>query len=378
MNIANRQSEDTSDLLLQLQSEGLRIESEGESALYRKGGAGPSDHKAVNIAGSTIMVPVYNFHSQSSTFWANKPNGLGVSTLYRKSIKIGSLTFPRQPNFYSKETSDGIPLWKIATLHSKDVLATTVLQNCVRYNDKATSCQFCAIGASLKANMTVAYKKPNHLAEVAKAAVELDGVTQFVMTTGTPNTEDRGAAILLESVLAVREVVDIPIQVQCEPPNDFRWFQKLKDSGADGIGMHIEAATQSTRSKIMPGKAKVDLAYYDEAFKAAVYVFGRAQVSTYILAGLGDTPSQIINKSLNLIKLGVYPFVVPFVPIAGTPLEHLPSPSSSFMKPILSIIGEKLHEAGMTSDVVKAGCAKCGACSTLKSFEIKKKTFANQ
>ncbi len=48
------------------------------------------------------------------------------------------------------------------------------------------------------------------------------------------------------------------------------------------------------------------------------------------------------------------------------------------MKPILSIIGEKLHEAGMTSDVVKAGCAKCGACSTLKSFEIKKKTFAIQ
>jgi ABC-type nickel/cobalt efflux system permease component RcnA len=28
-----------------------------------------------------------------------------------------------------------------------------------------------------------------------------------------------------------------------------------------------------------------------------------------------------------------------------------------------------LTEAGMTSDTVKAGCAKCGACSSLSSFE---------
>jgi biotin synthase-related radical SAM superfamily protein len=45
------------------------------------------------------------------------------------------------------------------------------------------------------------------LAEVAKAAVELDGVTQMVLTTGTPNTPDRGAAILYDSVVAIKAKV---------------------------------------------------------------------------------------------------------------------------------------------------------------------------
>lgn len=368
MNTMVRSSINT-DTLLQLQSQGIRMNSEGNSAQGRRGGAGPSDHKAIHLAGQTIMVPTYNHESRDSPFWATEPNELGVSILYNHKEKLGSITFPHQPNFYKQTTSDGIPLWKIATLHSKDVLATTVLQRCIRYDNKNTSCQFCAIGESLKANKTIAYKKPFQLAEVAKAAVELDDVSQFVMTTGTPNTKDRGASVLLESVIAVKEAVNIPIQVQCEPPNDFSWFQKLKDAGADSLGMHIEGATQRIREKIMPGKARVTLDYYDEAFKASVSVFGKAQVSTYILAGLGDTQEEIIDKSENLIKLGVYPFVVPFVPIVGTPLENRPSPNAVFMEPIMSAVGEMLYHAGMTSETVKAGCAKCGACSTLKSFE---------
>lgn len=355
--------------LLRLQSQGIRIEGEGDSAQGRKGGAGPSDHKAIHLAGQTIMVPTYNHQSKASPFWSTKPNELGVSTLYHQGVKLGAIAFPKQPRFYSKSTSDGIPFWKVATLHSKDVLATTVLQNCIRYNNKETSCQFCAIGESLKAGKTIAYKRPSHLAEVAKAAVELDGVSQFVMTTGTPNTKDRGASLLLESVLAVKKAVDIPIQVQCEPPNDFTWFHRLKQAGADSLGMHIEGATDRTRKKIMPGKANVSLEYYDQAFVEAVEVFGRAQVSTYILAGLGDTQEEIIDKSRALIDLGVYPFVVPFVPIVGTPLENQAAPSLSFMQPIVSAVGEMLSDAGMTSETVKAGCAKCGACSTIKAFE---------
>jgi len=361
-----------SELLLKLQVEGIRHFDESSGASGRKGGAGPSDHKAITLFGETIMVPVYNHASKESAFWMTKANELGVSQLYQEENRIAPITFPNQPNFYSYYTSDGVPMWKIAQLHSKNVLATTVLQNCIRYYDSSTSCQFCAIGESLKANKTIAYKKPHHLAEVAAYAVENDNIEQFIMTTGTPNTDDRGAKILFESVEAVKKVVDIPIQVQCEPPSDFAWFQKLKDAGADTIGMHIEAATQKIREKIMPEKASVDLNYYYQAFKAAVEVFGKAQVSTYILAGLGDSQQEIIDESIKLIKMGVYPFVVPFVPIVGTPLQNHPSPSQSFMKPIMERVGEALFAYGMTSDTMKAGCGKCGACSVLKSFEKSK------
>lgn len=371
MIVSAKKTQSIDQAMTELQSLGMRLENFHVGASARQGGAGPSDHKAVRFEGQTIMVPVYNFMSDKSPYLASEPNELGVSMLYKEGEKIGPITFPKQPNFYSKNTSDGVPFWKVAQLHSHNVLATTVLQNCIRYNDKETSCQFCAIGESLKADKTIAYKKPFQLAEVAKAAVELDQVEQLVMTTGTPASSDRGAKILFESVKAIKDQVDLPIQVQCEPPDDFIWFQKLKDAGTDSIGMHLEAVTEEVRHKIMPGKAEVPVDYYLEAFQEAVKVFGKGQVSTYILAGLGDTPEAIITMSEQLIDIGVYPFVVPFVPIGGTPLQNRPSPSGEFMQPILKRVGEMLYNADLLSEQAKAGCAKCGACSTLKMYEKK-------
>ncbi len=99
------------------------------------------------------------------------------------------------------------PIPRSQPLHGRDVLATTVLQTCIRYQSRTKTCQFCAIGQSLAAGRTVERKTPSQLAEVAKAAVELDGVKHMVMTTGTPPGNDRGAAILAESAQAVKAVV---------------------------------------------------------------------------------------------------------------------------------------------------------------------------
>ncbi|MDZ4328103.1 MAG: MSMEG_0568 family radical SAM protein, partial [Pseudomonas sp.] len=204
---------------------------------------------------------------------------------------------------------------------------------------------------------------------VAKAAVELDGVKHMVMTTGTPQTPDRGAAILCESAAAVTAAVDLPIQAQCEPPDDDVWFERLKDSGVVSLGMHLEAVTDEVRRRIMPGKAEVPLQRYFSAFEAAVKVFGHGQVSTYILAGLGDSEEAIANMCERLARMGVYPFVVPFVPIDGTPLAHHPKPDSAFMQRLYPRIGASLRRHGLHSDNINAGCAKCGACSALKHYE---------
>lgn len=74
--------------------------------------------------------------------------------------------------------------------------------------------------------------------------------------------------------------------------------------------------------------------------------------------------------SRELIDLGVYPFVVPFVPISGTPLESHPAPSPDFMRAVLAPLGAMLRDAGMRSADIKAGCGKCGACSSLSTYEV--------
>ncbi|MEM9906545.1 MAG: MSMEG_0568 family radical SAM protein [Cyanobacteria bacterium P01_D01_bin.44] len=356
-------------VITELQTQGLNLVVDTVGASGRKGGAGPSDHKAVTVGETTVMVPVYTDGAARSPYGVGRDRNTGKSTLTHQGKVIASIDFPRQPQFYGLQTAEGVPYWKIALLHSHNVLATTVLQTCIRYENRKTACQFCAIGQSLAAERTIAQKTPAQLAEVAEAAVRLDGVEHMIMTTGTPNTTDRGAAYLTDCAQAIRARVNLPIQAQCEPPNDFRWFERLRTAGVDSLGMHLEAADPAVRARIMPGKAKVPLSYYFEAFAAAVKVFGRGQVSTYLLAGLGDSKETLLEVSDRLIEVGVYPFVVPFVPIVGTPLAQQAPPSSEFMYDLYQVIGQRLKQANLLSADMKAGCAKCGACSALSSFE---------
>ena len=356
-------------LMTELQSFGLRLVDPSAGAASRRGGAGPSDHKAVTVDGHTIMVPVHTSSAWASPFVAEAPGADGRSALKRGAIPIARIEFPKQPRFYALQTLDGVPYSHIATLHGADVLATTVLQTCIRYESRRKACKFCAIGQSLAAGRTVAHKTPQQLAEVARMAVLLDGVKHMVMTTGTPNATDRGAAVLCESAFAIKAAVDIPIQGQCEPPDDDQWFHRMKAAGIDTLGMHLEVVTPEVRERIMPGKASVPVSRYMSAFEAAVGVFGRGQVSTYILAGLGDTREAILDTCDQLLARGVYPFVVPFVPISGTPLEDHPAPTPEFMKSLLAPLGERVVAAGLRSADIKAGCGKCGACSSLSIYE---------
>jgi radical SAM protein (TIGR04043 family) len=353
-------------VLTELQALGARWLAADGPGLSRIGGAGPSDHKAIVFAGHTVMVPIHTSAAERSPYTL-RTVATGAAVLERDGSPLGEVSFPSTPRFYAGVTQDGVPYWKIAQLHGTDVLATTVLQQCIRYVDPERTCRFCAIGQSLAAGRTVARKSPRQLAEVAEAAARLDGVTHMVMTTGTPGTPDRGARALAECAAAVVARVDLPIQAQCEPPEDDGWFRRMKECGVASLGMHLEAVTEPVRRAIMPGKAEVPIARYLEAFEGAVRVFGRGQVSTYILGGLGDGRDDILAMCRRLVEIGVYPFVVPFVPIRGTPLEAHPPPDPTFMHELLSGVAAIVRGGGLSRESMRAGCGRCGACSTLQA-----------
>jgi biotin synthase-related radical SAM superfamily protein len=85
---------------------------------------------------------------------------------------------------------------------------------------------------------------------------------------------------------------------------------------------------------------------------------------------LGDTVEAILAACEKLVAIGVYPFVVPFVPVSGTPLANAPAPTPEFMRSILPEIGRMVSAASIRSADIKAGCGKCGACSALASYEV--------
>lgn len=324
----------------------------------RCAGAGPSDDGHVLLDGRGAALPL----DPSSPF------ELVDGRLLHDGIDTGlEATAIARPRFYDLTTADGTPYEQIARLHSDRVLASTVIQTCVRF-DADQRCRFCAIEDSLTAGATIRVKTPAQLAEVAEAAVRLDGIEQVVLTTGTTATTDRGARYLARCVAAiVAAVPGLPVQVQCEPPDDPAALAALAAAGATSIGIHVESLDDDVRRRWMPGKATVPLAAYWRAWGEAVRWFGRNRVSTYLLVGLGEDPDELVAGAQELIERGVYPFVVPFRPLAGTLAAHEPAPSPELARSVSERVARALVAAGMRGADQGAGCAACGACSALGS-----------
>lgn len=334
----------------------------GAPPVRRAAGAGPSDDGHWRMDGRAATFPV----DPASPFAVGEDGALLRDGVVLEEALLAPVARPR---FYDLVTEEGVPYERIARLHGTDVLATTVVQTCVRYASEATRCRFCTIEESLKAGATTAVKRPAEIAEVAAAAVRLDAVRQLVMTTGTGNGADRGAKHLSRCVAAVREAVpDLPVQVQIEPPADLRWIDRLRAAGADAIGIHVESLDPAVRRRWTPGKAEVPMARYGQAWRRAVSVFGRNRVSTYLLVGLGEDPDALVEGATRLIAMGVYPFVVPFRPMAGA-LAHadgVPAPDPGVVADVTRRVASALRRAGMRGADQVAGCAACGACSALQ------------
>jgi radical SAM protein (TIGR04043 family) len=143
----------------------------------------------------------------------------------------------------------------------------------------------------------------------------------------------------------------------------------MHSSGIVSLGMHLEAVSEPVRERVMPGKAEIPVSRYLRAFERAVSVFGRGQVTTYILAGLGDSSEDILSMCRLLVGIGVYPFVVPFVPIRGTPLEAHAPPAPAALNDLLVRVAALVREGGLSREAIAAGCGRCGACSTLSVHE---------
>jgi radical SAM protein (TIGR04043 family) len=331
-----------------------------DAPVRRDQGAGPSDDGHVVVDGANATLPLN----------PESPYEVREGRVFDGPLDLGLSVEPvLRPKFYDLTTADGVPYQKIALLHGRDVLATTVVQTCVRY-DEAERCRFCTIEESLRSGATIAAKTPAQLAEVAEAAVRLDGVRQMVMTTGTTGGPDRGARNLVRCVQAVRKAVPhLPIQAQIEPPRDLGVIASLHSAGASSIGIHVESLDDEVRRKWMPGKGSVPMVEYERAWAEAVRVFGRNQVSTYLLIGLGDDPDELVAGAARLIEMGVYPFAVPFRPMRGTLARRdgaLP-PSAALVRDVTVRIAALLREAGMFGADQKAGCAACGACGVLQA-----------
>jgi radical SAM protein (TIGR04043 family) len=354
---------DVAALITDLQSRGLRVES--RPVERRSGGAGPSDSGLLWIEGVAVTVPTGTSWAEASPYVLREEDqGYGI---YRDDERLAAATTGQRPRYYDLETADGVPYWKIALLHL-DSLASTVLQTCAYWGND-DQCAFCGIGLSLAAGRTVAKKRPQDLAEVAVAARDLDGAVDATLTTGSTSAPDKGALYVGRCGEAVKEASGLPVEVQFEPPDDLDVIDRVADMGIDSVGIHVESFDPVVLARIAPAKARTGIDGYFAAWERAVARFGEGQVSTYVILGMGEDPDVTVEGCRRAIDIGVYPFVVPLRPIAGSLLENSLPPSAGYMETVYRRVLPYLQARGIGAAGATAGCARCQACSALGALE---------
>ncbi len=367
--VADRLVIDDRRLLVELQSLGVRVEDErtgpdGPEIDPIRGGAGPSDAGFLWVRGLPLTVPMHSGYVAHSPYLLRLTDSGGE--LWCGDEHVGPATVPPRPRYYDLETADGVPSWKIALLHL-DSVASTVVQRCI-YWGTDEQCHFCGIELT-RGQQTVPVKTPEQLAEVCKAAKDLDGAVDVTLTTGSVNRSDRGALYISRCASAIKEAADLPIQVQFEPPSDLSVLEEVRAAGVDAVGMHLETFDPEVLARVAPGKAALGMEGYFRAWAHAVEVFGRGAVTTYVILGMGERRELIEAGCRRAIEMGVYPFVVPLRPVPGAIMQDAPAPDPDYVADIYGSVSAMLEEYGMDHLDAKAGCARCQACSGLSAWE---------
>jgi radical SAM protein (TIGR04043 family) len=329
----------------------------------RRGGAGPAGGRYILAANDLcVNAPMQGSFVDVSPLELAERDGEWVITKEDKTYTKAQ--FVPRPRFYDKSTLNGTPVWKIALLHGRDCLASTVYQRCIHWA-RGNACKFCGIELSLKYGSTIEVKTRSHLRDAAQAALEDGVIRHATLTVGTTETPDKGALLLAEAVRGIRDVSEIPIHTQLEPV-ERKYLEVLRDSGANTVGIHAESFDPRILAKVCPAKPKVEA--FLGAWRTAVDLFGEKQVNSYIIAGLGESDESIAYGAKTLSEMGVIPYLVPLRPILGTQMESLAPPSPTRMARLYKQTVTVMRDQGVDPAKNMAGCVRCGACSALGEF----------
>jgi radical SAM protein (TIGR04043 family) len=201
------------------------------------------------------------------------------------------------------------------------------------------------------------------------AARDLDGAVDITLTTGTTHGHDKGAMYVARCAHTMKQASGLPVEVQFEPPDDLDVLDAVHEMGADSVGMHVESFDPDVLARVAPAKARTGIDGYFRAWEHAVDLFGRGQVSTYVILGMGEDLELTVAGCHRAIDIGVYPFVVPLRPVPGTPLGDALPPGPEDMESVYRRVVPYLVARGLGSWNVRAGCARCQACSAMTAME---------
>ncbi|MHA1338416.1 MAG: radical SAM protein [Promethearchaeota archaeon] len=340
----------------------------------RKGGAGPSGGRYFLFETNSIAnIPILPQNSPNTHLTLNdlvKENPLKKGFFYvsifneftnEKFDKIQLIPISEEYNL--KQNLDGTINKQIALIHGINTLASTIYQKC-SYWQQGKKCKFCGIEYSLKNKNTIEKKTAEQLIKAIDHAKKLNLCQHITLTSGSTSEPDKGALYYIDVVKKIKtKFPNLPIHVQIEPIEDFSLINKLKEAGVDTLGVHIEILDDKIRKIYCPGKFQTPKSFYYKFWKKSVEIFGKEQVTSFILVGFGENINQLTAELNQIIKIGVIPIIVPVRKITGTNIQN--QINLNDLISIYNCVAKSMLKYNINPFNIKAGCGRCGGCSSI-------------
>ncbi len=128
----------------------------------------------------------------------------------------------------------------------------------------------------------------------------------------------------------IRHKLDTPISVLISPTVTAESdLSKFKESGADKIGVAIDATTQELFAKYRGKRVKGPHKWenYWDTYKKAVRIYGDRNVGIHLIVGLGETEKEMVDAIQKAYDLGGETHLFSFYPEAGSQMEKYHPPS---------------------------------------------------
>ncbi len=280
--------------------------------------------------------------------------------LLRDGQVVASACHIDDPSWFHLQLPDGTRYGEVLSVHLTNILAVALRDQCL-FKVTSEGCQFCG----MEAGRNPVKKDPSRIAQVIKG-LESQGYkfTELNINSGTLEGPDRGAEVYMEVIREVRTVSSIPISAQICPPANLSYLRHLFEAGLQTISFNIEIFDDEVRRKICPGKSRISMPEYLQTLEEAVNVFGRNQVSSWLIAGLEPKESTIAGAEA-IARTGAIPFVTVFRPILGTTMEDLSPPPVEDLLLIFEALDKIVARHQLNPFASTCGCVNCNCCSAL-------------
>jgi radical SAM protein (TIGR04043 family) len=274
-----------------------------------------------------------------------------------------------RPRFYNQFTSDGVPMSNVGVIVAPGHMRSVINQNCFYY-EISKPCKFCAVRYWWNSKIQ---KTPTQICETTIAGFKENVIKHVSLTTATINTRGKGLEGLVKTAELISSRAEIPIMIEFEPPTDYSLLdsllQEAKAVGVTTAFSNIECFDEHIRGEVMPAKGKVEIATYIKTWEKCLDIFGKNEVYTVVVVGIGEDDNSILQGIEMAASNGVITFLVPHSPAIGAIFEDMDPPDYERMLYLYENAVNIYRKYGLDLWASKAGCARGGAFSTIKEVD---------